>query len=61
MLCDYLVWPLNLGNWHWVLAVMKTAPGSTVYYCDSMNGDDKEEQKAAVPANLVKVIDKLAG
>ena len=52
MLHDYLVWPFNLGNCHWVVAVMKTAPGSTIYYCDSMNGTDLEQEKASVPANL---------
>ena len=56
MLHDYLVWPFNLGNCHWVVAVMKTAPSSTIYYCDSMNGTDLEQEKASVPANLHRIM-----
>ena len=56
MLHDYLVWPFNLGNCHWVVAVMKTAPGSTIYYCDSMNWTDLEQEKASVPANLHRIM-----
>ena len=56
---DYLVWPLNLGNYHWVVAVMKTAPGSTIYFCDSMNGTDMEEAKASVPPNLHHIVSLL--
>ena len=59
MLHDYLVWPLNLGNNHWVVAMMKTAEGSTVYYCDSMNGTDIEREKAGIPTNLISVINML--
>ena len=59
MLHDYLVWPLNLGNNHWVVALMKTEGGSTVYYCDSMNGTDIAREKAAMPHNLISVINML--
>ena len=60
MLHDDLVWPLNLGNNHWLVALMKTEGGSTVYYCDSMNGTDIECEKAAIPQNLIAVINMLA-
>ena len=39
---DYVVWPLNLGNHHWTVALFESAPGSTIYYVDSMNGTDLE-------------------
>ena len=32
---DHIVWPLNLGNNHWVVALFDTAPSSTIYYVDS--------------------------
>ena len=28
---EYLVWPLNLENNHWVVAVMRTKHGSTIF------------------------------
>jgi len=36
VLYQYVVWPLNLGNWHWVVAVFNSAPGSTIYYIDTV-------------------------
>ena len=46
------MWPLNLGNWHWVVAVFNTAPGSTIYYIDTLNGTDKEAVKNSILENL---------
>ena len=56
---DYLVWPLNLGNNHWVVALMKTAPGSKIFYCDSMNGIDIEKESQTIPENLIKAVRML--
>ena len=39
---------------------MQTAHGSTIYCCDSMNGNDIEREKSLIPANLVTVV-KLLG
>ena len=38
---------------------MKTAPGSTIYYCDSLNGTDLAREKASVPPNLHKIVSLL--
>ena len=56
---EYLVWPLNLGNNHWVVALMKTAPGSKIYFCYSFNRTDLEREKAFVPTNLHRIISIL--
>jgi len=56
---EYVVWPLNLGNHHWTVALFESAPGSTIYYVDSMNGTDAEQQKQCIPPNLYHVISVL--
>ena len=48
---EYTVWPLNLGNHHWVVALFDSAPGSTVYYVDSLNSTDLEREKQGIPRN----------
>ena len=59
LLNDYIVWPLNLGNWHWVVALFKTEPGSKIYYVDSLNGFDKEAVKRSIPPDLYRIISCL--
>jgi len=55
ILChDYMVWPLNLGNNHWVVALTKTAPGSKIFFCDSLNGSDIDQKVQGIPENLIK-------
>ena len=56
MFHDELVWPLNLGNNHWVVALMKTAPGRKIYSCDCMNGTDAEKESQSIPVNLLKAV-----
>ena len=56
---EHIVWPLNLGNNHWVVAMFNSAPGSTIYYVDSLNGTDLEREKQRIPPNLYKVISIL--
>ena len=56
---DHIVWPLNLGNNHWVVALFDSAPGSTIFYVDSMNGPDKEKEQQRIPKNLFNVISIL--
>ena len=36
-----------------------TAPGSTIYYVDSLNGPDLEKEKQRLPQNLFNVISIL--
>ena len=50
---------LNLGNHHWTVAFFESAPGSTIYYVDSMNGTDVEREKQRIPHNLYNVISVL--
>ena len=59
LLHDYAVWPLNLGNWHWVVALFKTEPKSTIYDVDSLNGFDKEPVKRSIPPELYQIISSL--
>jgi hypothetical protein len=59
LLHPYLVWPLNLGNNHWVVALMQTKDGSTIYYCDSMNSNDMELEQSKIPQNLLNVVNML--
>ena len=56
---DHIVWPLNLGNNHWVVALFDSAPGSTIYFVDSMNGTDIQKEKQRIPKNLFSVISIL--
>ena len=56
---DHIVWPLNLGNNHWVVALFDSAPGSTIYFVDSMNGTDVQKEKQRIPKNLFNVISIL--
>ena len=59
LLYQYVVWPLNLGNWHWVVAVFNSAPGSTIYYIDTLNGTDKQAVKDSIPPNLYSILSCL--
>ena len=59
LLYQYVVWPLNLGNWHWVVAVFNTAPGSSIFYMDTLNGTDKQAVKESIPENLHHIISSL--
>ena len=59
LLYQYVVWPLNLGNWHWVVAVFNSAPGSTIYYIDTLNGTDKQAVKDSIPENLYSILSCL--
>ena len=56
MLHKYMVWPINLGNNHWVVALTTTTPGSKIFYCDSMNGSDIQKEKSSIPPNLINAI-----
>ena len=51
---EYVVWPLNLE-----VALFSTTPGSTIYYCDAMNGDNKQAEKESMPRDIHKVISML--
>ena len=59
VLYKYTVLPLNLGNYHWVVALFENKSGSTIYYVDSLNGTDKEAEIAAIPEDLFQVISAM--
>ena len=59
LLYKYTVLPLNLGNYHWVVALFENKSGSTIYYVDSLNSTDKEAEIAAIPEDLFQVISAM--
>ena len=52
----YVVWPINLGNNHWVVALTTTTPGSKMFSCDSLNGSDTQKEKSSIPPNLINAM-----
>ena len=58
-LFKYIVWPLNIGNWHWTLAVYKNEDNATIYYVDSLNEGTEARAKQQIPPQLHATLSKM--
>ena len=56
----YIVWPLNIGNWHWTLAVYMNENNATIFYVDSLNEGTEALAKQQIPRELHATLSKMA-
>jgi len=56
---QYIFWPFNLGNQHWVCVAFRREEGSTIYYMDSMNDTNPAVAKEEMPRNIYDIVSVL--
>ena len=58
---DWICWKLNVGNWHWVAIYHSPAPGSILFYWDSLGTAEERigRMADAMGENINKVAEKL--
>jgi len=59
---EWIMWKINIGNWHWVAVYHSPAPGSIMYYWDSLGSFDsrKERMRKEIGERINKVAGKLS-
>ena len=55
----YIVWPLNIGNWHWTMAVYRNEQNATIFYIDSLNEGSVAAAKEEIPDKLHETLSKM--
>ena len=58
---DYVLWKLNIGNWHWVAVFHSPAPGSVLHYWDTYGSkqDRQRRMKDAMGATINRLAEKI--